>query len=138
MAATPTIRFCADDHGPSYVLRAIGRTDAHRLLAIAVLAAAAWSAAMYLLLRLSTPSRRDAVVFTLLAHVTAAAVFWLRDRRRPRTGVGDAARAPRARRLGAPGVAERGLVCRRVSTVALGHDVELDVRHRRSVCERDA
>jgi len=32
---------------------------------------------VYLLLRLSTPSRRDAVVFALLAHVTAAAVFWL-------------------------------------------------------------
>jgi hypothetical protein len=63
--------------GPSYALKAIGWTDAHRLLAIAMLAAAAWSAAVYLLLRLSTPSRGDAVVFTLLAHVTAAAVFWL-------------------------------------------------------------
>ena len=62
---------------PSYALRSIGLTGPHRLLAITAVAAAAWGVAVYLLLRLSTSSRRAAVVFAVLAHVTAGAVFWL-------------------------------------------------------------
>jgi hypothetical protein len=62
---------------PSYGLRALGLTEAQRLLVITAFAAAAWGGAVYLLLRLSTPSRRAAVTFATLTHVTAAAVFWL-------------------------------------------------------------
>ena len=62
---------------PSYGLRAIGLTGPQRLLAITAVAAAAWGGAVYLLLRLSTSSRRAAVVFAALTHVTAGAVFWL-------------------------------------------------------------
>jgi hypothetical protein len=62
---------------PSYGLKALGASDAHRLLALTVLGAAMWSAVVYALLRLATPSRRDAVVFALLAHVSAASLFWL-------------------------------------------------------------
>jgi len=62
---------------PSYVLRAAGLTDAQRLLVFTALAAAAWSAVVFAVMRAATRSRADAIVFTLLAHVTAGAVFWL-------------------------------------------------------------
>ncbi len=62
---------------PSYALKTLGASDAHRLATLSVVSAAAWSLAMFVLLRLATPARRDAVVFTGLAHVTGAAMFWL-------------------------------------------------------------
>ena len=62
---------------PSYTLKELGASDAHRLAAVAVASAGIWSLATFVLLRLATPTRRDAIVFTLLAHVSAAAMFWL-------------------------------------------------------------
>jgi hypothetical protein len=62
---------------PSYALKALGVSDAHRLLALTILAAGMWSVVVFVLMRLATPSRRDAVVFALLAHVSASALFWL-------------------------------------------------------------
>jgi hypothetical protein len=52
-----------------------GEQTALRLLIVSV--AALWAAALYLLLRAVTPSRLDALVFTGLASMSAAAMFWL-------------------------------------------------------------
>jgi hypothetical protein len=41
------------------------------------LGAAAWGAIVFVLMRAATRSRVEATVFTLLAHVTAGALFWL-------------------------------------------------------------
>jgi hypothetical protein len=62
---------------PTYGLRAIGVAEQSRLAVIVGLSAAVWSATIFALIRLVTPTRFDACVFTLLAHVSAAAVFWL-------------------------------------------------------------
>jgi hypothetical protein len=62
---------------PTYVLRAAGLTDAQCLLVFTTLGAAAWSAVVFMLMRAATRSRAEAVVFTLLAAVTAGALFWL-------------------------------------------------------------
>lgn len=62
---------------PSNALKSLGASDALRLTTLSAVSAAAWSLATFVLLRLATPSRRDAIVFTGLAHVSAAAIFWL-------------------------------------------------------------
>jgi hypothetical protein len=62
---------------PAYALRAVGLDQVQRLLALVVIVAAAWGAAVFVLLRLITPTRADAVLFALLAHASAAAIFWL-------------------------------------------------------------
>jgi hypothetical protein len=62
---------------PTYGLRAFGVPEQSRLAVIVGLSAAVWSATIFALIRLVTPTRVDACVFTLLTHVSAAAVFWL-------------------------------------------------------------
>jgi hypothetical protein len=62
---------------PAYGLRVIGVAEQPRLAAILGLSAALWSATIFALIRLVTPTTLEACVFTLLAHVSAAAVFWL-------------------------------------------------------------
>ena len=53
----------------------VGEQKALRLL-IGVIAAL-WTSVLYVLMRALTPARLDALVFTALAHASAAAVFWL-------------------------------------------------------------
>jgi hypothetical protein len=53
----------------------LGEQPASRLFI--VLVAAVWVAALYVLLRAVTPGRIDALVFTTLGCVSAAAMFWL-------------------------------------------------------------
>ena len=53
----------------------VGEQTALRLLIVKV--AAVWVLALYLLLRAVTPGRLDALIFTALGSVSAAAVFWL-------------------------------------------------------------
>ena len=53
----------------------VGEQTALRLLIVKV--AALWVVALYLLLRAVTPGRLDALIFTALGSVSAAAVFWL-------------------------------------------------------------
>ena len=62
---------------PAYVLRSLGLSETTALRAVIAASAAAWSAALYALLRGLTGRRLDALVFTALGHTTAAAVFWL-------------------------------------------------------------
>jgi len=62
---------------PAYGLKMLGVGERERLLAIVVASAALWSAAVFALLRLLVPTRLDAGVFTLLAHVSAAGMFSL-------------------------------------------------------------
>jgi len=62
---------------PAYGLRALGVSEPSRLAIIVGLSGAVWSATVFALLRLVTPTMVDACVFTLLAHVSAAAIFWL-------------------------------------------------------------
>jgi hypothetical protein len=62
---------------PVYGLRTLGLSEGLALRTILVVFAAAWSALFYLLLRGITRRRLDALVFTVLGHVTAAAMFWL-------------------------------------------------------------
>lgn len=61
---------------PAYLLRGAGCSDAAILGTLVTVWAVGWSMAVYLLLRGVTRRRVDAVVFTLVAHVTAAAMFW--------------------------------------------------------------
>ena len=53
----------------------VGEQTALRLLIVKI--AAVWLVALYLLLRAVTPGRLDALIFTALGSVSAAAVFWL-------------------------------------------------------------
>src|SRR5262249_28916262 len=62
---------------PLYGLRALGMAARPRLLAIVVVSAALWSAAVFTLLRLAAGRRLDACVLTMLPHVSAAGLFWL-------------------------------------------------------------
>ena len=55
--------------------RVVGDQTALRLLIVTV--AAVWVVALYVLLRAVTPGRLDALIFTALGSVSAAAVFWL-------------------------------------------------------------
>ena len=59
----------------SVAKRVVGEQTALRLLIVT--AAALWVVALYLLLRAVTPGRLDALIFTALGSVSAAAVFWL-------------------------------------------------------------
>jgi hypothetical protein len=63
--------------GAAYGLKALGVAEHERLLAIVAASAALWSATVFVLLRLVTPTRLDAGLFCLLAHVSAAAMFSL-------------------------------------------------------------
>jgi hypothetical protein len=61
---------------PANLLKPVaGEQAALRLLIAAC--AAVWLAAFYLLLRAVTPGRLDALIFTALASVSAAAMFWV-------------------------------------------------------------
>jgi hypothetical protein len=62
---------------PAYGLRAIGVSEQSRLAAVVGISAALWSATIFTLIRLVTRTPLEACVFTLLAHASAAAVFWL-------------------------------------------------------------
>src|SRR5215203_955337 len=53
----------------------VGEQTAVRLLIVKT--AAVWAVALYLLLRAVAPGRLDALIFTALGSVSAAAVFWL-------------------------------------------------------------
>src|SRR5262245_23274088 len=62
---------------PGYGRKMLGGGERERLLAIVVVSAALWSAAVFALLRLVLRTRLDACVFALLAHVSAAGMFSL-------------------------------------------------------------
>jgi len=62
---------------PAYGLRAIGLSERSRLALIVAVSAGLWSATVFALIRLVTPTLFEACVFTLLAHVSAGAMFWL-------------------------------------------------------------
>ena len=62
---------------PSYGLSAVGLDRRQRIMTTVVCAAAVWGALVFLLVRWTTPTRFDAVLFTLLVYASAASVFWL-------------------------------------------------------------
>jgi len=62
---------------PVYAFRTLGLSESSALRTVFVAIAMAWSAALFLLLRIVTTRRGDAILFTVLGHVTAAATFWL-------------------------------------------------------------
>lgn len=62
---------------PVYALTTLHVSQSAALRTVIVGFAAGWSAVFYILLRGVTRRRVDALVFTALGHVTAAAMFWL-------------------------------------------------------------
>jgi hypothetical protein len=62
---------------PVYLFAALGVFPSVALRLTVVAFGILWSGTVYLLLRGITTSRADALVFTALAHMTAAAMFWL-------------------------------------------------------------
>ena len=62
---------------PAHILKSAGAGDRTALRLLVACFAALWTALLYLLVRALTPSRLDALIFTALAHSSAAAMFWL-------------------------------------------------------------
>ena len=62
---------------PLYAIRTLGLGPAAALALLIGLGAAAWSVAFYVVARLITARRMDAVVFTTLACATSGTIFWV-------------------------------------------------------------